>query len=324
MGRPADCQTFYAAEVSRQGFDAAILGDGDRYAWAVKHCENESRFRQAAIIARWSTATAVSAFPGFACPGIIPVRCATKDIRPESGFLAIKSTTTVTIRSLVMLAFLVFVPVVAMFGDTVFGPLAAIWDDGPREEATSAPFFGDPLRWRSTAAESNDRGAPLYSQAQQDEPFRASGDRPEAQGETQPPKHEPLSQIEWTPKEEGFGSPLPRSVVSAEAIGRAEPLKYDSGRGPDSQQGLGFSAEPVADGPFERIERRLRELGATYYRLETWGSDGRSYRFYCQMGPATATSRPPTFEAIDHRSLGAMQRVLADIEAWLGLPAPRN
>ncbi len=71
---------------------------------------------------------------------------------------------------------------------------------------------------------------------------------------------------------------------------------------------------------FRRMEQRLRELGATYYLLETWGSSGDRYRFFCKMAiSGTADyNRNRIFQATAADPLHAMQDVLEQVEQWRG------
>jgi len=66
---------------------------------------------------------------------------------------------------------------------------------------------------------------------------------------------------------------------------------------------------------FRHDEQRLRELGATYYLLETFG-DG--YRFYCEVALAgnTNTGHNRVFQATDSDPLQAMKKVLDQVEPW--------
>jgi len=74
---------------------------------------------------------------------------------------------------------------------------------------------------------------------------------------------------------------------------------------------------PVSATPPQRvIEQRLRDLGATYYTLEKWGSSQRLYRFECRMAITTDPNYTRFFEATAERPLGAMEHVLAQVEAW--------
>lgn len=67
---------------------------------------------------------------------------------------------------------------------------------------------------------------------------------------------------------------------------------------------------------FRYIENRLRELGAEYYLLENWGNQGECYRFHCRIAVANSANFTKHFEATDSQPLGAMARVLADVESW--------
>ena len=67
---------------------------------------------------------------------------------------------------------------------------------------------------------------------------------------------------------------------------------------------------------FSVVERRLRQLGATYLLLETWGQQGQKYRFYCKVSIAGDSNDSRHFEATGTTALAAMKRVLGDVQAW--------
>lgn len=90
-----------------------------------------------------------------------------------------------------------------------------------------------------------------------------------------------------------------------------------SNRGAPAEAHSEPSATDAQDG-FSVLERRLRELGATQYRLETWGADGGLYRFRCLMAVPERPTHNRYFEATDAEALRAMQRVLAQVERWRG------
>lgn len=73
---------------------------------------------------------------------------------------------------------------------------------------------------------------------------------------------------------------------------------------------------------FAAMERRLRELGATYYLLETWGESGELYRFHAKMALSDNPRYNRHFEATDAEAMVAMQRVLDQVEAWRSGRAP--
>ena len=68
--------------------------------------------------------------------------------------------------------------------------------------------------------------------------------------------------------------------------------------------------------PFSAMQKLLKQQGATYYLLETWGSDGELYRFHAKMSVAGNPNYTRHFEATDRDALGAMRNVVAQVEAW--------
>jgi hypothetical protein len=67
---------------------------------------------------------------------------------------------------------------------------------------------------------------------------------------------------------------------------------------------------------FTRAQQRLRELGATYYLLESWGRRGELYRFHCKVAIAGNADYTRHFESTDAEPAQAMQTVLREVEAW--------
>ena len=60
---------------------------------------------------------------------------------------------------------------------------------------------------------------------------------------------------------------------------------------------------------------RLQQLGATYYRLESWGHDAQLYRFQCKVSLADDSDLVRCYEAIENDPLRAMLQVLREVEA---------
>ena len=85
-----------------------------------------------------------------------------------------------------------------------------------------------------------------------------------------------------------------------------------------------LSVEPSADSPdvavastqFRDIQDRLREWGATYYVLESWGNDQPLYRFYCKMAVGNSADYVHCFEATHADPFQAMLQVVRQVEAW--------
>lgn len=84
---------------------------------------------------------------------------------------------------------------------------------------------------------------------------------------------------------------------------------------PATEVSAGRPAE-VATAEFSALEDRLRELGATHYRLETWGSNGELYRFRAMVAVGARSTHNRYFEASDIVPLKAAERVVAQVERW--------
>jgi hypothetical protein len=68
--------------------------------------------------------------------------------------------------------------------------------------------------------------------------------------------------------------------------------------------------------PFNAIQSRLRQLGARYYLLESWGNDRQFYRFYCKMAIGGSPDYTRFFEATNADPVQAMAQVLQQVERW--------
>lgn len=79
---------------------------------------------------------------------------------------------------------------------------------------------------------------------------------------------------------------------------------------------VGGDATTAGGDPYTSVQNRLRALGATYYALETWGADGRAFRFQCRLAAGHNPNYHRHFEATDGDPLRAMRTVLDDVEAW--------
>jgi hypothetical protein len=96
------------------------------------------------------------------------------------------------------------------------------------------------------------------------------------------------------------------------------PVGYQSAiETPANGQKYNNSSQPNPN-PFMAMQDRLRQLGATYYLLETWGNQKQYYRFYCQMAVGGNNGYTHYFEATNANPLDAMAEVLHQVEAWRG------
>ncbi len=82
----------------------------------------------------------------------------------------------------------------------------------------------------------------------------------------------------------------------------------------------GFAAGPSAglsrDQQVNGILDRLRQLGATYFLLETWGEPSGGFRFYCKMPIGGNPQVTQPFQCIDGDAMTAMTQVLKEVEDW--------
>jgi hypothetical protein len=80
--------------------------------------------------------------------------------------------------------------------------------------------------------------------------------------------------------------------------------------------GRAATGTPATADQFHAIQERLRQLGATYYLLESWGNQQQMYRFYCKMAVGGSAQYTRCFEATHAEPLQAMVQVLRQVEAW--------
>lgn len=114
-----------------------------------------------------------------------------------------------------------------------------------------------------------------------------------------------------------------RNPPADNAAGNKQPYAYPANPaaapGPDPAGAAGNRTAPrplEAPDRFTAMERKLREYGATYYLLETWGNDGELYRFHCRMAISNNPNYTRQFESTDRDALKAMAQVLERVEAW--------
>jgi hypothetical protein len=108
-------------------------------------------------------------------------------------------------------------------------------------------------------------------------------------------------------------SPVPGGRTDLVAIGHRseEPIGPSNGVSAPAT-----SAGEKGSDPFTYVQDRLRQLGATYYLLESWGEQRREYRFYCRMAVGGNSQYTRSFWSIDNDPFRAMNQVLDQVEAW--------
>jgi len=214
-----------------------------------------------------------------------------------------QSSAVVTLRALVMLLCLVLVPLAAIFGSSL-----------PRVFESLVTGRGIPrfARENQATSEARDRGgeAPIFSAVPVIAP---QGEAPPVMGATSG------GGSLWAPGAiSGPGNDPRRQAPAYE-----QTAHFDPGKGSPAMQPaqIGAPARPGSE-EFQQIERRLRELGATYYLLETWGNSGQMYRFHCKVSAAGDPSQIRHFDATETDPLRAMGHVLADVEKYRAAIVP--
>jgi len=251
-----------------------------------------------------------------------------------------QSSATVACRAGVMLVCLIAIPLAALFGtklpDLTKGLLEKEWDLSLldrewdlsglwcRDTPTEAPPFGPSVStapWSDRPGSGNLGGIPshwqaaLPAEARPSPTVRAIYESPI--DETSPHgSHAPSEGVISAALAADPGSPkLVPVAMPGQAAGSASRAGYFSSvagpqEGGATPESLQTSSEAV------RVQRRLRELGAAYYALETWGTQGRLFRFHARMSVAGGTGGLRHFEAVDADPERAMTDVLGQVETW--------
>ena len=111
---------------------------------------------------------------------------------------------------------------------------------------------------------------------------------------------------------------------AATVHGRLVPVSGTEGiGGTGGNLGPNPEPQPPSTDHFTTIQQRLRRLGATYYRLETWGERGDQFRFQCRVAFGGDSGPIRDFEAVDREAVQAMAKVLWQAQTWQ-TPARQN
>ncbi len=260
--------------------------------------------------------------------------------------MATQSSTTVVFRGLVMLVCLVAIPFAALFGASLPELVNRLrerrWDLSSLLETGSLPE-APPFRSTAQAANWNERTDSTPLGGELDAASRpGSAWAGELLGA--------VSRDGGLGKSASIGPPAgsPGRVGTAAAGSPSTPAATLGGPAPaglpvsdlvhvshpphgDKEMPMGAPASPesaprktpsagsaslLASDEFQRIQRRLRQLGATYYLLETWGGQAECYRFHARMAVGGSPDYVRHFEATDTEALQAMAKVLSQVERW--------
>lgn len=232
----------------------------------------------------------------------------------------------VLLRALVMLVFLVGLPGVAVLKGS-FPELAdGLVERGREVLASVSDQISEARGTESTPGDASDQPAADYT-------------RPQMRS-TAPPAQVHLDDGAPGRLEHAFGERLMASDITmsqpgvaaiaagAPADGLARPAAFDTASATVPVGGLaavdGSRREmgPVAPLDPERAEQLagvLRQLGATYYRLEKWGDDGGLFRFQCKMSVGGDPHVNRHFEATDADANRAIEYVVQHVRQWRGV-----
>lgn len=262
--------------------------------------------------------------------------------------LGMESSTVLAFRIFVMLSCLIIVPMAAIFGsafpDVVKSVLVdriVAWSTGkpletaqpaPEESGFSAltpmpPAAGERRdnqweapRWGGSTGVAAAWSPPAGSQTGAVVPAGAPGAH-QGGGNQSASFAAPADANRGAP----VSYPLERSPVDEAArasvpeypsTSQPNPFRTAGQPGAEAPAGQSIPTQPEQPDRFRMMERKLREYGAVYYLLETWGTEGELYRFHCRMAITNNPNYTRHFEATDRDALKAMSQVLARVEAW--------
>jgi hypothetical protein len=244
-----------------------------------------------------------------------------------------QSPTGVLFRTLVMLACLVAIPMAALFGSSlpnlVTAILAGHWPLGTN--IATGPQSGIP-----EPAPCIPNGGVIASPAEPASPLwqQYSPKRADLPADTLAVPPSPVTPAAYEATSGGSsevksavaaalpdlrGNPLPASNVAARtALARpttpAAPTVPAASPGADASSS-GHPETSTQVDYFSQIQQRLRQLGATYYLLETWGNQRDLFRFYCEVPIGGSPNFVHHFEATHAEPLQAMAQVLREVES---------
>ncbi len=215
--------------------------------------------------------------------------------------MSTQSSAAVMFRGLVMLGCLITIPLVAVFGKSlpdVFNSL--LQGQWPSQ-----------LPWSEPAPESFHAAQPAGRAPAE------GGISPTWSQMTDVPTGVTASRWQVVPAD--YQSPVDPSAARFPEPARGSEMGSEMVENPQLRPlsgAPGVLTAPPMEGRFAAIQDRLRQLGATYYLLESWGSREYLYRFYCKVAVGGNPDYTHFFEATHRDPLEAMGEVLRQVEAW--------
>jgi hypothetical protein len=234
-------------------------------------------------------------------------------MRAKGVALTMQSSFVTLLRALVMLGCLAVIPLIAVFGTALPAKVVEFLDSHLAAKAESAE---QPL---AAAPPFTLRAGPSPTESLR--PSVANELPASPRLELEPPD-EPELRI--TPASFCPAEPSLQPPPSMQGVDLVPVVRDRSAAVPTSHrcEGVTVGRGPEADSPVESdepikvIEKRLQELGATYYRLECWGENRDVYHFFCKMPIGGNPNFTRYFDDTQTRPGQAMRNVLEQIETW--------
>jgi len=270
-----------------------------------------------------------------------------------------QSSTAVAARAIVMLACLVSIPLLAVFGRSLPELVMKLYDERPSQETTfsrddrpEAPEFypGEDTSFvasgpKGAAAGVHPAGTSAWGTNPKVVPAHVTTpsatrlpagyevpivspspgipDSVTGPARSTTPQHGregsgPVGPAHAVPLSGRFPQVLPGQATRPQAISRQPPpAGVGAAASAGSQTGVSSVPAPSDGGTFVLIQERLRDMGAVYYRLESWGTQQQLFRFQCEMAVEGSRGLTRHFEAVDSHPLLAMHKVLVEAETWV-------
>jgi hypothetical protein len=249
----------------------------------------------------------------------------TQNTDKNQQFHPMSKTIAFVCRVVVMMTFLIAIPLIALFGKDLPAVAETVWD-----------------WWQKPEPEQN-----AWADAGEAPPFSPTGTTPET-----PRYNDPQTPLNTNPPSTVIADQTP-TATPADPYRQSNAFPYlrpnmasnepahNSGTPINSGPVTTPSAPPYASRPidpsqtmspitqpasqkqtFEKIGDRLKQLGVTDYRLESWGNGGKLFRFECRVALDRAGNLTQQFEATHTDPVQAMLTVLYKIESWRKTPSP--
>jgi hypothetical protein len=235
-----------------------------------------------------------------------------------------QSSTTLVCRVGVILICLIAIPVAALLGTKLPGLICELLERGqaaasaPSEDLRAeAPPFRDPVAAKYSGEAPS---APVFGgdQAQSPLPTLLSDESSQGTDSSRPAATHYASDTAEISPAVFESEPLPLVRVAPAAWrGQSPGAEAPVARAGGVQSESAMASQPfVATPQCEELLGQLRQLGASYYALETWGAQGQYFRFQAKVAAGNGAGYVRHFDTIDPSAEEAMASVVGQVERW--------